>query len=68
MRIIAPTNQVALQTLYEVSQCLAQALVYDGEYSKFGCFTIVEDGISPPLVDEKGRFEIVKSFSFYHAL
>ena len=66
IRVIGHDANVSLQGLYEVVSLLNQALVYDFEYSKFGCIKIVEEGISPPLTDEKGRFDLVKSYLCYH--
>lgn len=53
IRVIGHDANVSLQQLYEVIGLLNQALVYDFEYAKFGCLKIVEEGISPPLTDEK---------------
>lgn len=53
IRVIGHDANVSLQELYEVIGLLNQALVYSYEYEKFGCIKIVEEGISPPLTDEK---------------
>lgn len=53
IRVIGHDSNVSLQELYEVIEILNQALVYSCEYAKFGCLKIVEEGISPPLTDEK---------------
>nr|DAK26173.1 MAG TPA: hypothetical protein [Caudoviricetes sp.] len=68
IRVIGHDANVSLQQLYEVIGLLNQALVYNFEYAKFGCLKIVEDGISPPLTDEKGRFDLVKSYLCYHQI
>ena len=43
IRVIGHDANVSLQGLYEVVSLLDQALVYDFEYSKFGCIKIVEE-------------------------
>lgn len=53
IRVIGHDANVSLQELYEVVNLLNQALVYSYEYVKFGCVKIIEEGISPPLTDEK---------------
>jgi hypothetical protein len=68
IRIIGHDANVSLQQLYEVVEVLNQVLVYDFEYAKLGCIKIVEEGISPPLIDEKERFDIVKSYLCYHKI
>ena len=68
IRIIGHDVNVSLQQLYEVVDVLNQVLVYDFEYTKLGCIKIVEEGISPPLIDEKERFDIVKSYLCYHKI
>ena len=68
IRIIGHDANVSLQQLYEVVGVLNQVLVYDFEYAKLGCIKIVEEGISPPLIDEKERFDIVKSYLCYHKI
>lgn len=68
IRVIGHDANVLLQQLYEVVSLLDQALVYNFEYAKFGCIKIVEEGISPPLVDEKERFDLVKSYLCYHQI
>lgn len=68
IRIIGHNANVSLQQLYEVVEVLNQVLVYDFEYAKLGCIKIVEEGISPPLIDEKERFDIVKSYLCYHKI
>ena len=68
IRVIGHDANVSLQELYEVIGLLNQALVYSYEYEKFGCIKIVEEGISPPLTDEKWRFDLVKSYLCYHAI
>lgn len=68
IRVIGHDANVSLQQLYEVIGLLNQALVYDFEYAKFGCLKIVEEGISPPLTDEKWRFDLVKSYLCYHQI
>ncbi|MDO4714316.1 MAG: hypothetical protein Q4B28_06875 [bacterium] len=68
IRVIGHDANVSLQELYEVVELLNQSLVYDFEYEKFGCVKIVEEGISPPLTDEKGRFDLVKSYLCYHSI
>ena len=68
IRIIGHDANVSLQQLYEVVEVLNQVLVYDFEYAKLGCIKIVEEGISPPLIDEKERYDIVKSYLCYHKI
>lgn len=68
IRISAHAHTVSLQELYNIAELLNQALVYDYEYGKFGCIKIVEEGLSPPMVDEKGRFDLVKSYLCYHEI
>lgn len=68
IRVIGHDANVSLQELYEVVELLNQSLVYDFEYEKFGCIKIIEEGISPPLTDEKGRFDLVKSYLCYHSI
>lgn len=68
IRVIGHDANVSLQQLYEVIGLLNQALVYSYEYEKFGCIKIVEEGISPPLTDEKWRFDLVKSYLCYHQI
>lgn len=68
VRVIGHDANVSLQELYEVVEFLNQTLVYSYEYAKFGCVKIVEEGISPPLTDEKGRFDLVKSYLCYHQI
>lgn len=68
IRVIGHDANVSLQQLYEVIGLLNQALVYNFEYAKFGCLKIVEEGISPPLTDEKWRFDLVKSYLCYHQI
>lgn len=68
IRVIGHDSNVSLQELYQVVEILNQALVYSYEYAKFGCVKIVEEGISPPLVDEKESFDLVKSYLCYHKI
>ena len=68
IRVIGHNANVSLQELYQVVELLNQALVYDFEYNKFGCIKVVEEGISPPLTDEKWRFDLVKSYLCYHQI
>ena len=68
IRIIGHDANVSLQQLYEVVEVLNQVLVYDFEYAKLGCIKIVEEGISPPLIDEKESFDLVKSYLCYHKI
>lgn len=68
IRVIGHNANVSLQELYLVVKLLNQALVYSHEYDKFGCIKIIEEWISPPLVDDKWRFDIVKSYLCYHQI
>ena len=68
IRVIGHDSNVSLQELYQVVEIINQALDYSYEYAKFGCVKIVEESISPPLTDEKGRFDLVKSYLCYHQI
>lgn len=68
IRVIGHNGNVSLQELYQVVELLNQTLVYSYEYAKFGCLKIVEEWISPPLTDEKWRFDLVKSYLCYHQI
>ena len=68
IRIIGHDANASLQKLYEIVEILNKILVYDYDYARFGCIKIVEEGISPPLVDEKERFDLVKSYLCYHKI
>lgn len=53
IRVIGHDANVSLQELYEVVELLNQTLVYSYKYAQFDCVKIVEEGISPPLIDDK---------------